>query len=96
MPKKQEQGKDKPTCMHYGVAGGLATSVQLICEDDSEGKGNKAPRPLLEGLPLVSASAGWGQVAVALDQMFVLEENYSSLVLHLILEEAVSLVLWMP
>ena len=51
----------------------------------------------VEGLPLVSASAGWGQMAVALDQMlFVLEENYSSLVLHLTLEESVSLVMWAP
>ncbi|XP_063874801.1 kinetochore-associated protein 1-like [Scylla paramamosain] len=55
------------------------------------------PSEQVEGLPLVSASAGWGQVAVALDQMlFVLGENCSSLVLHLTLEEAVSLVLWAP
>ena len=46
---------------------------------------------------MVSASAGWGQVAVALDQtLFVLGENCSSLLLHLSLEKAVSLVLWAP
>lgn len=48
-------------------------------------------------LPLVSASAAYGRVAVALEQtLFVLGESCSSLLLQLSLEKPVSLVLFVP
>ncbi|KAG0729033.1 Kinetochore-associated protein 1 [Chionoecetes opilio] len=55
------------------------------------------PSQQVLGLPLMSASAGWGRVAVALDQtLFVLGDNCSSLVVHLTLEAAVALLVWPP
>lgn len=51
----------------------------------------------VQGLSLISASAAWGRVAVALEKtLFVLGESCSSLLLQLVLEETVSLVLWVP
>lgn len=55
------------------------------------------PSEEVTGLPVVSASAAYGQVAVTLEQtLFALGESCSSLLLQLSLEDPVSLVLWVP